>query len=398
MRFLSKREMHKKSSQHFLVLDIGTTGIKSLVFDARLNVRARSYRPLVSGAPKRGWVEQNPSDLVRLSVQTMREAVKKSGVLARSIVSWGMTNQRETVILWDAQTGRPVYPAIVWKDERTAKACERLGRAHERWVREKTGLSLIPYFSASKIQWVLRHVPQCGVLLAQSRLRAGTVDSWIAWNLLHGQPHVTDITNASRTLLYNIRLLEWDHELLAFFDIPKSILPIVHPSGHRFGVLSKDILGREIPLRGILGDQQASMVAAGVRKGSTKVTCGTGTFLMQVGGSRMRVFDGLFTTLVPHGKNAWYAVEEKVPMYGAQIERILKKSNQLEKELFRFAQAIDRGLKRLPIRPRSLAMDGGVTRDGILAQFQRRVSAIPIRQHPVFDGTAYGVAKFLRDM
>jgi glycerol kinase len=321
--------------------------------------------------------------------------VKKSGLLEDAFIGLGIANQRETTILWNKNTGKPIYPAIVWEDIRTKKFCSQMQKKYGNIVRNKTGLVIDPYFSASKIWWILRNIPEAEQLVKKDNLIFGTVDSWILWNFLENHPHFTDYTNASRTLLFNIKTLAWDKELLKIFQIPAKILPTVKSSQFHFGNLKKDILGFPLAVLAVCGDQQASMYAAGVRKGTTKVTYGTGTFVMQIIGSRFATRDGFFTTLVPNAKQPLYALEMKINDTGKQIEQCLQKKVPLEAVLKEIAGKVNAIIKKLPIKPKILIADGGIIRDYQAISVQTAVSKIFVKPQSIYDGTAFGVAKLI---
>lgn len=377
-----------------LVLDVGTSSIKAFVFDRSYTCLAMSERKLVSH--RRGMrVEQDPQEYVWLSRSVLRSAFLKSKIDPSHLVM-GITNQRETVVVWDKETGKPVYPAIVWQDRRTQRQCASMKSFGAR-IHARTGLKLLPYFSASKIQWILKHIPQIRALVKRHQLLCGTVDSWLMWNMLMGNPHATDTTNASRTLLYNIHSLSWDEWILKLFGVSRDMLPAVHSSQYVFGILKKDILGAEIPIGAVCGDQQASMAAAGFSKGTTKVTYGTGTFVMQSLGSTFAQRKGFFTTLIPHGRTPRYALEAKIDTGGSDVEKALENQKKLNAVLTSLAQAVDDCLGRLPVKPKKIIIDGGVTRDGQMGIIQAEVSRVPIQALSTFRGTALGVAKLLLD-
>lgn len=383
-------------SDHFLVLDAGTTAVKAFVFDRRLRVVARASATLAKQKPRRGWVEQRATDIIIAAVRVLREAVRASGLPTRQISSLGITNQRETVVVWDRITGRPLAPAIVWEDARTAARCQSLRRRFNGVVRPVTGLPIDSYFSATKIQWLLAHNPRVARAATTGRLAVGTVDSWLLWKLVAGKPHLTDHTNASRTLLYNIRTLQWDPALLTLFGVPHSALPGVRSSCGEFGMLRRTILKASIPVRVVCGDQQAGMAAAG-RSGATKITSGTGTFIMQVLGPVFQSHPPFFTTLVPHRGRPWYALEAKVAPSGPQVTRLLGRPRALRAYLRVLARKTNQCLRRLPRRPKVVVLDGGATRDGIFADELARASGMRVTPQRITDGTALGVAKLLRD-
>ena len=389
---MKKQSADKKFA---FVLDIGTTGIKAFVFDSDLSVLGRVYKPLRKSFPHKGYVEQNPQELLSVSKEALQEVRQICNVPERAFTGFGLTNQRETTILWDKTTGKPAYPAIVWEDERTARECRKWRKEFGETARKKTGLPITPYFSASKIWWLLKNNRRVEELLEQKNLLFGTVDTWILWNLIEGNPHLTDYTNASRTLLFNIRTLEWDDELLNIFGIPRAILPEVRPSQENFGNLKKDILGFPLPVRAVAGDQQASIYAAGTGRGTTKATFGTGTFVVQNIGSRFSLADGFFTTLTADKHQPNYSLEAKVEFYGRTIQDALSDGKPLAKLLKKLAKLVDERLRHLPVKPKSLVIDGGVTRAKELAPILNETSGIPIRTQKIFDGTALGIAKML---
>ena len=375
-----------------IVLDIGTSSVKALIFDSSFNVIARTHKPLNRFSPKRGWVEQDPKELLSVCKNALREITKNSHLNQNSFSSLGITNQRETTICWDKKTGNPVYPAIVWEDARTSRFCSKLKKAYGKKIRSKTGLTMDSYFSASKIHWILKNTESAKQLANSGRLAFGTVDSWILWNLLEGNPHITDYTNASRTLLFNIVNLKWDKELLKIFEIPASILPKVMPSRASFGNLKKDILGFSLPVTAVCGDQQASLFAAGTTKGITKVTYGTGTFIMQSLGSSFGLHNNFFTTLVPGRKKPLYAFEAKVARSGKEIEKALNQPKKLKLLFTRLSKKVGRFLNKLPDKPKEIIVDGGATQAKLLLQLQATTSRLTVKKQKIFDGTALGVA------
>ena len=379
------------------MLDVGTTGVKAFVFDENLRVISRVYRPLKKYFPKKGWVEQDPKELLIVARKALRTAVAKNKITGSSYVGLGIANQRETTILWDKKTGDDVYPALVWEDTRTQTYCAALKKRYQKTIRQKTGLAIDPYFSASKIRWILTHVPRAQTLLKENRLAFGTVDSWVLWNLAEHTPHHTDYTNASRTLIFNIKTLRWDGMLLKIFGIPKRILPRALPSVSKFGALKKEVVGHPIPILMMCGDQQASMYAAGIRSGATKVTYGTGTFIMQVLGPRFKTHADFFTTLIPDGRKPRYALEAKIAGSGQEIENALRKHRALRPILKRLSSDVNAYLKKLPVPPKTLVIDGGATRDEYLRVAQSEISGVPVQKQKIFDGTALGVASRIRD-
>lgn len=375
-----------------IVLDIGTSSIKAFIFDSSFNILAQTHKPLKRFSPKRGWVEQDPRELLSVSKSALREITKQSHLKQNSFSGLGITNQRETTICWDKKIGNPVYPAIVWEDTRTSRVCAKLKRKYEKKIRAKTGLTTDPYFSATKIHWILKNINRAKRLVDSDQLAFGTVDSWILWNLLEGHPHITDYTNASRTLLFNIVNLKWDNELLKIFEIPASVLPKAVPSRASFGNLKKDILGFSLPVNAVCGDQQASLFAAGTAKGITKVTYGTGTFVMQVQGSSFGLNKNFFTTLVAGKKQPLYALEAKVARSGKAIEKALNQPKKLEFLFRQLSKKVDRFLDKLPNKPKEIIVDGGATQAKLLLQLQAATSRLTVKKQKIFDGTALGVA------
>ncbi|HXX93828.1 MAG TPA: glycerol kinase GlpK, partial [Planctomycetota bacterium] len=310
---------------HIVAVDEGTTGVSAILVDARGRQVDRAYQEFRQIYPRPGWVEHDPEEIWRSTLGVLRKVVRNP----REVAAIGITNQRETTVVWDRRSGKPVYNAIVWQCRRTAPDCEALrGRGLERGIRRKTGLVCDAYFSATKLRWILAHVRPKGDLCF------GTIDSWLLWNLSGGRIHATDRTNASRTMLYNIDRRAWDEELLGIFRIPRSILPEVRASSDRFGACDRGILGLEIPLVGVAGDQQAALFGQGcTRPGSMKNTYGTGGFLMvNTGKLRRDPAAGLLATLAcgPRGETV-YALEGAVFIAGAAIQYLRDSLGILEK-------------------------------------------------------------------
>ncbi|HDH02054.1 MAG TPA: glycerol kinase, partial [Nitrospirae bacterium] len=261
-----------------LAIDLGTTGNRVIAFSEDGAIVAKSYYEFPQIFPQPGWVEHNPFDILNTTMKALKDVISLVGI--DSIVSIGITNQRETTILWDRKTGNPVYNAIVWQCRRTKEICDRLAE-YSHIIREKTGLPLDPYFSATKIKWIIENIEGVRERIDKGNILFGTVDSWILWNLTGGKVHATESGNASRTLCYNIHTLDYDDELLAIFNLPERIFPEVKESGGYFGNTDRELTGREIPITGILGDQQASLFAqGGWEEKVVKNTYGTGLFLM----------------------------------------------------------------------------------------------------------------------
>ena len=311
--------------KHILALDQGTTSSRSIVYNEQLTPLAVSQKEFTQHFPEPGRVEHDAEEIWQSIVTTAREAVSKSGIDPRSIASIGITNQRETVVVWDRKTGEPVHRAIVWQDRRTADHMGALREAgKELLVQSRTGLLLDPYFSASKLHWILREIPNGHARAASGELAAGTIDSWLVFKLTGGTSHVTDVSNASRTMLMNIHTGAWDHDLLALFNIPAAILPQIVSSSGPMGVAQSDFVGAEIPVCGAIGDQQSALFGQlCVKPGLVKCTYGTGCFLLVfTGPDAVASANRLLTTV------AWklgdaplqYAVEGSVFMGGASIQ------------------------------------------------------------------------------
>ena len=286
-------------AKHILAIDQGTTSTRAILFDAQARRVAVAQTEFAQHYPQPGWVEHDPEDIWRDVLATAREAIDTGGIDATAIAGIGITNQRETVVVWDRATGEPVHRAIVWQDRRTADVCAALRRdGAEDMVREATGLLLDPYFSATKIAWVLDHVPDARARATRGELAFGTIDSFLLWRLTGGTVHATDVTNAARTLLWNIRTGEWDAELCRLLRVPIAMLPQVHDNAHVFGTTTPDLFGAPIPIAGIAGDQQAALFGqACFARGMTKSTYGTGCFmLLNTGPEAIRSQQRLLTT------------------------------------------------------------------------------------------------------
>jgi glycerol kinase len=307
-----------------VAVDQGTTGTTVLVFDRTGRIVGRAYSEFTQHYPKPGWVEHDAEEIWRVTLRVLRQACRRARVRARDIAALGITNQRETVVLWDRRTGRPIHRAIVWQDRRTAPECERLkADGAEATIREHTGLVIDPYFSGTKLRWLLQHVPRAAERARAGELCFGTIDAWLIWKLTGGAVHATDPTNASRTLLYDIRANRWDPELCRLLDVPEAVLPAVRPSSGEFGLTDRAVLGASIPIAGVAGDQQAALFGQGcVEPGMVKNTYGTGCFLlMYTGPTLARSERGLLTTVACDAKGGpAYALEGSVFIAGAAIQ------------------------------------------------------------------------------
>ncbi|MCX7891106.1 MAG: glycerol kinase GlpK [Burkholderiales bacterium] len=309
--------------RYVLALDQGTTSSRAIVFGEDGAVRAAAQAEFRQIFPQPGWVEHDPFEIWASQRAVAREALARAGLGAADIAAIGIANQRETTVIWERATGRPIANAIVWQDRRTAGRCDELKRdGHAARVRERTGLVLDPYFSATKIEWLLDHVPHARARAEAGELAFGTVDSWLAWNLSGGKLHVTDPSNASRTLLYDLAAGEWDAELAALFRVPLALLPDVRPSSGVFGHAAADALGAAVPIAGIAGDQQAALFGqAAVAPGMAKNTYGTGAFiLLHTGAIPIASSQGLLTTAAAQVGGRGYALEGSVFVAGAVVQ------------------------------------------------------------------------------
>jgi glycerol kinase len=307
-----------------LALDQGTTSTRAILFDHEGRAVAEAGRPLRQSYPHDGWVEHDAEEIAAACVAVIREAVEKSGAALDEVVALGITNQRETVVVWDKTTGRPIHPAIVWQDRRTAEICEKLRKdGREAQVTAVTGLLLDPYFSATKIAWLLDNVPGARARAEAGQLLAGTMDAWTIWKLTGGARHVTDATNASRTLLFDIEKQAWSDEMLDLFGVPRSLLPEVLDCAADFGEVGAQVLGRPLPIRGVAGDQQAALMGQGcIRPGEMKATYGTGCFmLINTGTTRAVSASRLLTTVAARvDGQTTYALEGSIFVAGAAIQ------------------------------------------------------------------------------
>ena len=311
--------------KYIMALDQGTTSSRAILFDKEGNVVATSQKEFTQFYPKIGWVEHNPMEIWGSQSGVMREVLETNSIRPEEVCAIGITNQRETTIVWEKSTGKPVYNAIVWQCRRTSEICDELKeKGYEKLIKDKTGLILDAYFSATKIKWILDNVEGVREKAENGELLFGTVDTWLIWNLTRGKVHVTDYTNAARTMLYNIKELKWDDEILEILDIPKSMLPDVKPSSYVYGHTDEGMLsGAQIPIAGCAGDQQAALFGQTCfEEGSAKNTYGTGCFmLMNTGENIVESKHGLLTTI------AWgvdgkveYALEGSIFIGGASIQ------------------------------------------------------------------------------
>ena len=440
--------------KHILALDQGTTSSRAIVFAEDGSVRAQVQQEFRQIFPHPGWVEHDPEDIWASQLSVARRALKQARLKAADITALGIANQRETTLLWERKSGLPVHNAIVWQDRRTADACASLKRrGNANAVRNATGLVLDPYFSATKLAWLLDSIPGLRLHAERGELAFGTVDSWLAWKLSGGTLHVTDVSNASRTMLYNIHAGDWDDKLLALFRIPRSLLPRVLPSSHAYGESAKNIFGSAIPIAGIGGDQQAALFGQACHSpGMAKNTYGTGCFmLLNTGAEAVASRHGMLTTrCAQKGERAQYALEGGVFIAGAVVQWLrdglgfirssadveaLAASVQdtggvylvpafaglgaphwdayargtmqgltrgttrahiaraaLEAIAYQSAEVLHAMQKDAGIRLKELRVDGGAAANDTLMQFQADILGVPVLRPRVLETTALGAA------
>ena len=440
--------------KYIVALDQGTTSSRAVVVDENGKVVAVHGMEFPQIYPQPGWVEHDPAQILSSQVESLKKAVEKAAIDPKDIVGIGITNQRETTIIWDKATGKPVCNAIVWQCRRTAAEIERLkAEGASEIIRKKTGLIPDAYFCGSKIQWILRNVPGTRVAAQAGELLFGTVDTWLIWNLTREHAHVTDVSNASRTMLFNIHTMDWDQELLDLMEIPHVLLPKVVDSSGVVGMLDKSILGVEIPIAGITGDQQAALFGqACYEKGMVKTTYGTGGFLlMQTGTEAVESENGLLTTVAWRmGGKTEYALEGSVFVAGASIQwlrdemKLISSAAEseevalsvpdtagvyvvpaftgmgapywdmygrgaivgltrgagrahivratLEAIAFQNADVMDAMTRDSGIPLSQMRADGGASANGFLMQFQADVLGIPVVRPAVTETTAMGAA------
>jgi len=343
-------------SKYILSIDQGTTSSRAILFTEKGQIFAVAQAEFEQHFPQDGWVEHNPNDIWESVLDVCRRVLSENNVLASQIIAIGVTNQRETTLVWDKATGKPIYNAIVWQDRRTANYCESITNPEtSELVNSKTGLLLDPYFSATKIKWVLDNVEGAREKANKGELAFGTVDTYLLWHLSLGEIHRTDATNASRTMIFNIHTQEWDKELLSLFDIPHTLLPEVMDSSSEFGICAADILGSPIPILGVAGDQQAALFGqACFKEGMAKSTYGTGCFLMLNTGDKALTSKNRLLTTVAYRLNGkpTYAIEGSIFMAGATIQWIrdgLKLINSAsETESIVEGMPVDHGVMLVP--------------------------------------------------
>ena len=439
---------------YLMALDQGTTSSRCILFDHSGEIRAEVHREFRQFYPQNGWVEQDPVEIWESQLTAAREAMRQLNVTAGQIAAIGITNQRETTVVWDRLTGKPIYPAIVWQCRRTAKVCEKLkSDGFETLIREKTGLLADPYFSATKLGWILQNVAGAAERAKRGELLFGTVDCWLIWNLTGGKVHATDPSNAARTMLFDIHKTAWDPELLDLFDIPSGMLPQVLPSAGRFGETAAELFGEPIPIAGVAGDQQAALFGQRCfEPGDVKNTFGTGGFLlMNTGATPVKSTQGLLTTVGwKIGNRTTYVLEGSVFISGAAIQwlrdglgliksaaeteamaksipdnggvyfvpafvglgapywdpyargsiygltRAVKPEHfaraALESMAYQTVDVIEAMQKDAPIPIGSVRVDGGASANNFLLQFQADILNLPITRPSCIETTALGAA------
>jgi glycerol kinase len=439
--------------KYVLALDQGTTSSRAIVFDQEGRPVCAAQREFRQIFPQPGWVEHDPKEILSSQRDTARQAVRESGISPKDLMAIGITNQRETAILWDRQTGEPIANAIVWQDRRTAAQCAELKAVGaESLVRERTGLVIDPYFSGTKIAWLLDNVPGARARAERGELAFGTVDTWLAWHLTGNRTHVTDVSNASRTLLFNIHMNDWDAELLELLRVPRALLPEVHPSAHAFGMLPASVLGEPLVIGGMAGDQQAAMFGQAChRAGMAKNTYGTGCFmLLHTGDKVVQSSSGLIATACAQTRGQEFALEGSVFVAGAVVQwlrdglEFFKSSSEIERLAasvldsgdvyvvpaftglgapywdpnargsisgltrgttrahiaraalesiaFQSAELLEAMQKDSQQQLSELRVDGGATANDLLMQFQADLLGVPVVRPQVLETTALGAA------
>ncbi len=445
-----------RSSNFILAIDQGTTGTRALLYDIRGRIAGSAYQEFRQHYPRPGWVEHDALEIFRSTLKVISQALTRAWASSSQIVAIGITNQRETTVLWDKKTGRPVSRAIVWQDRRTAELCEKLkSRGFESFFRNRTGLVLDPYFSGTKIRWLLDEFAGLKRRADRGDILFGTIDTWLLWNLTGGKAHATDATNASRTLLLNLKKAAWDPEILKLLKIPRAILPEVHASAFSYGrTAAIGPLVKGIPISALVGDQQGALYGQGCyRMGEMKNTYGTGCFLVMNEGKHYRLpTEGLLGTLAcdDQGKPV-YALEGAVFIAGAAVQwlrdglGLIRKAQETEKIALRLKDTggvvvvpafvglgaphwnpnvrgaifgLTRGTRREHLikatldsiayqtadvfeamsraigkRPRYLKVDGGAAANNYLMQFQADLLGVPVLRSDQTESTAWGAAK-----
>ena len=388
----------------FLVaIDQGTTSSRAILFDISGNIKFTYQQEFKQYFPKNGWVEHNPNEIWKTTLKSLKKVIQKANKLNGNILSIGITNQRETTVIWNKKNGKAIYNAIVWQDRRTEEYCENLKKNNfENKIRNKTGLFIDPYFSATKIKWILNNVKSSKKLLKSNDLLFGTIDTFLIWKLTKGQKHLTETTNASRTMLFNINTNKWDKDILKKLKIPYKILPEVKNSADNFGNTNKKVVGKEIPISAVLGDQQAAAVGQSCfQKGSIKSTYGTGAFvIMNTGSKKILSKNKLLTTIcyTLKGKNT-YALEGSIFIAGAGVQWLRDKikliNNAYETEKIAKSKKNNSGVYVVPAfsgigapywRSDARGLITGLTRDSDWKSLVRAVvESVAYQSYDLFD-------------
>lgn len=440
--------------KYILAVDQGTTSTRAIVFDEQAQPLGLAQQKITQFFPQSGWVEHDAEEIWQSVLHCCHQAIKAANIPFEKITAIGITNQRETTVIWDKKTGKPIYPAIVWQDRRTTKQCETIKKAiSESIVQEKTGLLIDPYFSATKIAWILDHIPDARQRAAKNELAFGTIDCFLLWKLTQGKRHATDITNASRTLLFNIHTGKWDTELLNIFKIPINLLPEVLENCAAFGKTDVSLFEKEIPITAMAGDQQASLVGqACFNPGMIKSTYGTGTFLMLNTGTKLILSQHRLLSTIAYQLNGQitYALEGSIFASGSAIQwlrdklGLIKTASEsetlasrvndnggvyfvpaftglgapfwdpharaailgltrdsnvahivraaLESVAFRTRDLVDLMAKDITFPMKEIRVDGGMVVNNWLMQFLADILNIPVEQPKIIETTALGVA------
>ncbi len=380
-----------------LALDIGTTAIKSVAFEFETMALIGYVKEDVNKSICEGIVEQDPDEIIIKSINSLKSLVKTYNINISSCVGLGITNQRETTIIWDKNTGTPIYNAIVWEDKRTQKWCDSQSEDTKTLIENTAHLELLPYFSASKIKWILEN---CDI--ENKNLMFGTVDTWALWNLSEGNAHATDSTNASRTMLFDTNNKIWSDALIKLFGVESVAFPQVKQSSSLFGYLKEEILGKRIPILAMCGDQQSSMFSAQQycksEIGCTKITFGTGLFLMQIVGDLDKIIEPFYPSLAVSSDalGTIWALEYKIENIGSEVEMLLGDENALTIYLEKLTDKVASVIKQLPIKPKEIIIDGGVTQNKLLRVLLQEKTGIKISELPNYNGTALGVAMLVK--
>ena len=404
------------SEQYILSLDQGTSSSRAIVFDHDGEIKAVAQQEFRQIFPQPGWVEHHPQEIWTSQASVIAGAIASAGINGLDIAAIGITNQRETTIVWDRETGQPVYNAIVWQDRRTASYCDALkAEGKTEFIREKTGLIIDAYFSATKVKWILDHVEGAREKAEAGKLIFGTVDSWLVWKLTRGEVHITDVTNASRTMLYNIHRLAWDPELLELFGIPAAMLPEVKTSSEIYGHTKTTLFAHKIPIAGIAGDQQAALFGQMCTEpGMVKNTYGTGCFLLMNSGDKPVVSkNNLLATIAwKIGEEVTYALEGSIFVGGAIVQwlrdglGIIRSSGEvetlahsvhiaraaLEGIAFQTMDVVNAMIRDAGIELKELRVDGGAAANNVLMQFQADILNTTVIRPKIIETTALGAA------